>query len=80
MNSLNAGLQFEYFLPSADFFSKLTFSKNYLRNTIQVSNSLDLDQAGHFVGPDLGPNFLQKLSADNKNSHYQTKNSSSIEF
>ena len=25
---------------------------------------LDLDQARHFVGPDLGPNCLQKLSAD----------------
>ena len=26
--------------------------------------SLDLDQARRFVGPDLGPNCLQKLSAD----------------
>ena len=29
-----------------------------------MSNSLDLDQARHFVGPDLGPNCLQRLSAD----------------
>ena len=29
-----------------------------------MSNSLNLDQARHFVGPDLGPNCLQKLSAD----------------
>ena len=28
-------------------------------------HSLDLDQAGCFVGPDLGPNCLQTLSADN---------------
>ena len=35
-------------------------------NTIRVSNSLDPDQARHFVGPDLGPNSLQRLSADNK--------------
>ena len=35
-------------------------------NTIQVSNSLDSDQARHFVGPDLGPNCLQRLSADNE--------------
>ena len=28
------------------------------------SNSLDPDQAQHFVGPDLVPNFLKKLSAD----------------
>ena len=32
--------------------------------TIRVSNSLDPDQARHFVGPDLGPNCLQRLSAD----------------
>ena len=29
-----------------------------------MSNNLDLDQARDFVGPDLGPNCLQKLSAD----------------
>ena len=29
-----------------------------------MSNSFDPDQAGHFVGPDLGPKCLQKLSAD----------------
>ena len=29
-------------------------------NTIRVSNSLDLDQAPHFVGPDLDPNCLQR--------------------
>ena len=30
-------------------------------NTIRVSNSLDLDQARHFVGPELGPNCLQSF-------------------
>ena len=29
-----------------------------------MSKSLDPDQAQHFVGPDLGPNCLQRLSAD----------------
>ena len=29
-----------------------------------MSNSLDLDQARHFVEPDLGPNCLQRLTAD----------------
>ena len=29
-------------------------------------NNLDPDQARHFVGPDLGPNCLQRLSADDK--------------
>ena len=30
-----------------------------------MSNGLDLDQDGHSVGPDLGPNCLQKFSAGN---------------
>ena len=29
-----------------------------------MSNNLDPDQAGLFVGPDLGPNCSQSLSAD----------------
>ena len=33
-------------------------------HTIRVSNSLDPDQARHFVRPDLGSNCLQWLSAD----------------
>ena len=36
--------------------------------TIRVSNSLDPDQARHFVGPDLGPNCLQRLSAETKDT------------
>ena len=40
------------------------FLKNSIRNTIRVSNSLNPDQARHFVGPDLVLNCLQKLSAD----------------
>ena len=35
-------------------------------NTTWVSNSLDPDQARHFVMPDLGPNCLQRLSAEKK--------------
>ena len=37
-----------------------------LDSTIRVSNSLDSDQARHFVGPFLGPNRLQRLLADDK--------------
>ena len=29
-----------------------------------MSNSLDPDQARHFVGPDLEPNCLQRVTAD----------------
>ena len=36
----------------------------FVRNTIRVSNILNRDQARSFVGPDLGPNCLQRLSAD----------------
>ena len=32
-----------------------------------MSNSLDPDQARHFVGPDLDPICLQRLSADDLN-------------
>ena len=46
------------------FFSKSSFLKNSLRNTIKVTDSLDQDHARCFVGPDLGPNCLQRLSAD----------------
>ena len=53
-------------LSSTDYFSNLTFSDNSFRNTIRVSNNLDPDQERHNVGPYLGPNYLQKLSADNK--------------
>ena len=31
-----------------------------------MSNSFDPDQDRHSVGPDLGPNCLQMLSADDK--------------
>ena len=46
--------------------------KKSFRNNINVSNSLDPDQARHFVGPDLGPNCLEKLSADDT-SRYKVK-------
>ena len=40
---------------------------------IQVSKSLDPDQADIFVGPDLGPNCLQRLSADIAGKELNTK-------
>ena len=48
------------------FFLNLLFLKKYFRNTNRVSNSLDPDQVQRFVVPDLGPNCLQRLSADDK--------------
>ena len=52
-----------------DFFFKLTFSRKSFRNKIRVSNGLDPDKARHFVGPYLGPNCLQRLSADDNSCH-----------
>ena len=49
---------------AADLFQNQLFQKNSFRNTIRVSNILDPDQARRFVRPDLDPNCLQKLSAD----------------
>ena len=48
-------------LPSSDIFSRSTVSKNSFRDTIRVSKSLDPEQARCIVGPDLGPNILQRL-------------------
>ena len=59
-------------MSSANFFSKLTFQK-ILSGTLSVLNSSDPDQDRHFVGPDLDPNCLQSLSADNKSCLNQGK-------
>ena len=64
---------FSCFFVVRVLFLKLTFSKKSFRNTIMVSNSLDPDQARHFVGPDLGPNCLQRLSAEDKSRHWPGK-------
>ena len=58
-------------LLSADFFQNELFQKNSFRNTIRVSNSLDLDQDRRSVGLDLGPNCLQRLSPDNESRRKQ---------
>ena len=44
----------------------MSFFKKKFRNTIRESNCLDPDQDRHSVDPDLGPNCLQRLSADEK--------------
>ena len=57
-------------LSSVDIVSKsvcllsLFFSKKTFGNISRVSSSLDQDHARRFVVPDLGPNCLQRLSAD----------------
>ena len=62
------------FLSWADFL-KSTFLKSLVGNTIRVSNSLDPDQAQQNVWPDLDPNCLQRLLADNtRRQGYEIKN------
>ena len=52
--SLHAEKYFHDLLWSADFlFSDLTFSKISFRNTIRVSNSLDLTKLQPYSGPQL---------------------------
>ena len=53
-----------FLLSSADFLLKKTY-----RNSICASNGLDPDQDRRSVGPDLGPNCLQRLSADDNTRH-----------
>ena len=43
------------------------------RNTIIASNSLDLNQAQHYVGPDLDPSSLQVMAGKELISHKKTK-------
>ena len=38
-----------------------------------MSNGLDPDQARRYVGPDLGPNCLQRLSTDDKVRRWQAR-------
>ena len=43
-------------------------NKLFTQKKLRVPNSLDSDQAKRFVGPDLGQNCLQKLSAEDNGS------------
>ena len=48
---------------SADFFKKITFSKKFFQGS---KHHLDPYQDQQNVGPDLGPDCSQRLSADDK--------------
>ena len=64
-NSLTTEKFCMFFFVGFYFFSRsIFFLKNSFRNTIRVSNSLDPGQASHFVTSGLGPNCLERLSAD----------------
>ena len=52
------------FASSADCFQNIFFGNLVLGIHIRVSNNLEPYQARRNVGPDLAPNCLQRLSAD----------------
>ena len=58
-------MPFFFFSSAVVVFSKFTFSKKSFRNTTGMQNGSYPDEAPYFVGPDLGPIGLQRLSADN---------------
>ena len=60
----NINIDHLYFLSSAHNFQTELFRKILSGNAIRVSNRLNPDQARLMVGPDLDPNCLQRLSAD----------------
>ena len=60
-----------YFFMHADFFQNHLFKYSFRIPSKSVS--LDPDQAGHFVGPDLGLNCLQRLSVDNTSRQSQLR-------
>ena len=58
--------QYCFYYSSTLYYCAIFYSLDagFFFNTIRVSKSLDPDQAWQFVRPDLGPNCLQRLSAD----------------
>ena len=56
---------FAYFFVVCRFYNKIWLLKK-IRNNIIILNRLEPDQALHFVRSDLDPNWLQKLSEDDK--------------
>ena len=51
-------------LPDAMSYDNISFFKKFFQEHYQMSNGLDPDQEQCSVGPDLGTNCLQSLSAD----------------
>ena len=49
----------------ARYFACIYVYLNFLKKLLRVSNSLDSGQALYFIWPDLCPNCLRSLSADN---------------
>ena len=52
------------FWSPADFFFQNYFSKNSFRNSIRVQYSVDPDQEGYSVNPDLDPQTTKVASSN----------------
>ena len=63
-----------FFFLSTDYFLQNSEHSTGLHCTCRVANRLDLDQARHFVGPDLAPNCLHRLSADDNSRNRDPEN------
>ena len=59
-------VNFARFLSSVEVLLKTNIFNNIIQKKLSVSNSVDPGQAQHFIGPDLGPNYLRRLSGDDK--------------
>ena len=62
INNSFAYLVILHALTSADFYQNQFFSKKLFQEYLQSVKQIGYR---HFVGPDLDPNCLQRLSADN---------------
>ena len=56
-------------MSSDDIFQNLLFQKVLSGTLSECQTGLDPGQDKHFVGPDLGPICLQRLSANSKSRH-----------
>ena len=61
INTFACWLCFMIYFHLLTCFQNLAIKKIYQENYQIVLNGLDTDQDRHYVGPDLGPNCLQRL-------------------
>ena len=72
INPIHAGYFFMILLSYLlIFFFKINFFKTFFQEHYQIAKGLDPYQDRITFGPDLGPNCLQRLSADNNSHHKQ---------
>ena len=73
-NNTSRWIFFETYVIICWLLIKINFFKKSFSNTIRVSNGLYPDQNRRSVGTELGPNYLQMLSADKERVGYLGNN------